>query len=347
MDMDDPTLKLVCFVVDSSGKSINNGHSFGVTIARSAIVGELVYEIKLEMALHFWKPKFNLPDDTPARLARSIEALHLDPKHENSHATLLLISSRLEDHFPVPLPERCIHVIAQQPSPLLTCGNVATGERSFIFGHEGRLCHLPIFPTLFCFQYVSTGRCTAVDDGRRAAAPSTIAKSPKAYEEEQKEHPIHNGRPDYLTGPSVGLYSKTFAQLIDALSDLSGVVPTPREIASTGKFMQEMSVIYPTDVLRGDVVFGQLNTLLGVPIHLRVKVVDKSVVGVSDGMSFAPLGIGEQAILAYYQVKSELGNTGDAILQAALTYRKHIAHRSVRHLLLVMSFWLTYRIRKV
>jgi hypothetical protein len=131
--MDDSTLKLVCFVVDNSGESINlnNGHSFGVTIARTALVGELVYEIKLEMALHFWKPKFNLPDDTPARLAWSIEALHLDSKRENDHVTLLRISSRIEDHFlaGIPLPERCIHVIAQQPSPLLVCGNFATGER--------------------------------------------------------------------------------------------------------------------------------------------------------------------------------------------------------------------------
>lgn len=77
-----------------------------------------MYEIKLEMALHYWKPKFNLLDHTPARLARSIEALHLDPKHagENDHATLLLASARIEDHFPAPLPERCIHVIAHQPT---------------------------------------------------------------------------------------------------------------------------------------------------------------------------------------------------------------------------------------
>jgi hypothetical protein len=44
-------------------------------------------------------------------------------------------------------------------------------------------------------------------------------------------------------------------------------------------------------------------------------------------MSFAFLGTCEQAIIVYYQVKSELGSTGDAGLQAALTYRKHFAHR--------------------
>lgn len=168
----------------------------------------------------------------------------------------------------------------------------------------------------------------------------------KLMRRSRKDIRFINGRPDYLTGPSVGSYSKTFAQLIDALSDLSGVVPTPREIAFTGKFMQEMSDIYPMDVLRGDVVFKRLDTLLGVPIHIRLNVGDKSVVGDSNGMSFAPLGIGEQAILACYQVNSELRNAGNVILQAALTYRKHIAHRSVRHLLSVIS-WLSYRIRKV
>jgi hypothetical protein len=153
----------------------------------------------------------------------------------------------------------------------------------------------------------------------------------KILRRDRRDIQFNNGRLDYCTGPSVGLYSKTFAQLIDALNDLSGVVPTPREITSTGKFMQEMSVIYPMDILRRDVVFERLNTLLGVPIHLRVEVGDKGVVGDGDGMSLAPLGIGERAILAYYQVTSELGSTGDAILQAALSYRKHIAHCSVRH----------------
>ena len=121
----------MCFVVDSSGKSINNGNSFGVTIARAAIAGELMYEIKLEMALHYWKPKFNLLDHTPLAwhgLSKPyIWILSMPVKMTMPHCYLQVPALRT-----IFLP-RCRSAASTLSliNPLLMCGNAATGEDPF------------------------------------------------------------------------------------------------------------------------------------------------------------------------------------------------------------------------
>src|SRR6267142_2414567 len=73
---------------------------------------------------------------------------------------------------------------------------------------------------------MSTVHSVTVYDGRRAAAHSIISKSPKAYKRTSDLWPVLTVRP------------------LDALSDLSGVVPTPAKLPPRANLCKEASIIY-------------------------------------------------------------------------------------------------------
>ncbi|KAI0249171.1 hypothetical protein BJV78DRAFT_1130076 [Lactifluus subvellereus] len=271
-----------------------------------------------------WKPKFLLPQYPFNGLASIVHDLQLDYLTENNAVTLILPGTAVEVYYADPPPPEYIHVIAQLiGQPTVRPHDTATTGTT-VCGHDSEHRRYSTLPHTHVVSVIA--RNAAVNAAREALPPPSVSKKPSDYRAQQNACPIYNGRPAALTGPSVGLYSKAFAQVIDSLNDISGANPTPEQVATTGKFMHDASTIYPNEDARQSMTFTYLEKLLGVSIQSQVKLEGK-VTG--DGVSFTPLGTREWAVAVYYEMKAELGS-GDPGLQAALTYRKHVAQDSYR-----------------
>ncbi|KAH8977312.1 hypothetical protein EDB92DRAFT_1918082 [Lactarius akahatsu] len=61
----------------------------------------------------------------------------------------------------------------------------------------------------------------AIENANKAPPPSSVSKNVKTFKAEQAKHPIYNGRPAGRRGPPVTIYHKAFAELKDALRDLT------------------------------------------------------------------------------------------------------------------------------
>ena len=88
----------------------------------------------------------------------------------------------------------------------------------------------------------------AIIAGRNASVPSATSRSTGVYLNNQNTNSLYNVRPaPDLTGPSVGLYCKAFAEVIDALSDISKVEPSQEQLAGTGGFLLHAAPINPKE----------------------------------------------------------------------------------------------------
>jgi hypothetical protein len=73
-----------------------------------------------------------------------------------------------------------------------------------------------------------------------------------------------------------GLYSKALSEIIDSLSDLSALNPTPEQVETAGEFMHDVSSICANERTRQNMTFRYLQELLGVSIQSEVTLEDKS-----------------------------------------------------------------------
>ncbi|KAH9921084.1 hypothetical protein B0H21DRAFT_827183 [Amylocystis lapponica] len=165
-------------------------------------------------------------------------------------------------------------------------------------------------------DYIAIVAVAHIQAGIDALTPSSTVAKPLvlvvlAYE--QEHHPIYNGRPAHLHGPSVTLDHSVLAELKDALDDPSATTPTALQLQLTQELFPKMSAIYDTENERINITKPVLEALLGsVDIDKIHKVT-------GDGL---------------IKWKNELGSPDDGGIQAALTYRKHIVqsvYTDIRH----------------
>ena len=197
-------------------------------------------------------------------------------------------------------------------------------KRSEVFGHDSKPCR---YCRLCSYNVVFIAREAAIIAARNAPPPSETSKSTSVYLDNQDASPVYNGRPPKLTGPSIGLYCKAFAEAIDALSDISQVDPSQEQLARTGEFLLHAAPIYKKEDKRVHATFQRLERLFNVQI--KPEYTTESRDAIADGGTYVNLRTGERAVPVFYEAKVELGS-GDPGLQAALTYRKRVIQRRVR-----------------
>jgi hypothetical protein len=190
-----------------------------------------------------------------------------------------------------------------------------------------------------------SGHLASVSAAQAAPAPSTVTNNVGTYKEEQVKHPIYNGRPIELHGPPVEIYDETLAKLKHDLSDLSNAPkPSTDYIVQTANLFHASAPIYNSEPLRTKAVYGLLRWLLGADIRLSVKASeDKSnrLTTEGDGAiceTLEDVSYGKKtAVVAYLELKNELGLRGDAGLQAALSLRKHVSQKNVRLFVVIID----------
>jgi hypothetical protein len=173
---------------------------------------------------------------------------------------------------------------------------------------------------------------------RDAPSPSSVAGSIEKYKSEQSKRPIFNGRPYNRRGPPVAIYNESLAQLKHDLGDLSSVVGPPANyVDTTAKLFLAAIPIYASERERGEAIYSHLSRLLGANLEFSVQVPEgKSNKKSAEGDAVVQEIIQDEtfgkktAVVAYMELKNELGIRGDGGLQAALSLRKHIAQKGVK-----------------
>ncbi|KAH9162832.1 hypothetical protein EDB89DRAFT_2234529 [Lactarius sanguifluus] len=168
----------------------------------------------------------------------------------------------------------------------------------------------------------------AIENANKAPPPSSVSKNVKIFKAEQVKRPIYNGRPAGRRGPPVTIYHKAFAELKDALRDLTKVVDKAEEqrVDDTAKLFIAATDIYETEAERCKAVIPLLERLLDIAFIEKPKL----------GKDFEPDAIVTQAIkdvtygamtavIGYVEFKNEFGIGGDGGVQNALGLRKHLA----------------------
>ena len=229
-------------------------------------------------------------------------------------------------------------------------GEPPSGGRLHIFvrvrGRAGKPATLPPFqesasyPPSYIINRLAhrSAHLASVSAAQAAPAPSSVANSVRTYKEEQVKHPIYNGRPIELHGPPVEIYNETLAKLKHDLSDLSNAPePSAEYIVRIANLFHASAPIYDSEPLRTKAVYGLLRWLLNADIRLSVKASDgksNRLTTEGDGAiceTLEDVSCGEKAaVVAYLELKNELGLRGEAGLQAALSLRKYISQKDVR-----------------
>ncbi len=167
------------------------------------------------------------------------------------------------------------------------------------------------------------------------SAPSSVVNNVGTYKEEQILRPIYNGRPIELHGPPVEIYGETLAKLKHDLGNLSNAPePSADYISQTANLFHASAPIYDSDLLWREAVYGPLSWLLAADGRLSFKApVGKSnrlttEAGAAICENLEDVSYGENvAVVAYLDLKNELGLRGQAGLRAALSLRKHVSEK--------------------
>jgi hypothetical protein len=170
--------------------------------------------------------------------------------------------------------------------------------------------------------------------------------SARGYFKEQKIRPIFNGRPTELHGPPIEIYNKTLAKLKDDLNDLSKAPDPPMDtIVQTGKLFHASAPIFSSEDLRIEGILSSLTKLLDADLENYVKTFKgETNKTCTEGDAAIRMTLQDQshgtkvAVVAYIEFKNELGLRGEGGLQGALSLRKHVAHKDVRLLGLLLTF---------
>jgi len=256
---------------------------------------------------------------------------HISEFNFDDHQGVRLdLSSRvLSDLWQEQPPVQHLHIFARVRG---RGGKPATLPPSF----QESASHSPSY--IISRSFYLSAHLASVSAAQAAPAPSNVANNVGTYKEEQVKHPIYNGRPIELHGPPVEIYDETLAKLKHDLSDLSNAPePSADYIVQTANLFHASAPIYNSEPLRTKAVYGLLRWLLAADIRLSVKASeDKSnrLTTEGDGAiceTLEDVSCGKKtAVVAYLELKNELGLRGEAGLQAALSLRKHVSQKNVR-----------------
>jgi hypothetical protein len=179
---------------------------------------------------------------------------------------------------------------------------------------------------------------------RAALTLSGVTASVGKYRQEQIDHPIYNGRLFERHGPPVIIYNESLAKLKHGLSDLaSAPEPSANCIALAAKLFHAGATIYESESQRGKVIYHYVERLLGTTFDRSTKVTERSNMTTEAGtLVYGPSGQlssnNKKVVVAYVELKNELGICGDGALQAALTLRKCVAQKRAELPVIVQPF---------
>jgi hypothetical protein len=176
-----------------------------------------------------------------------------------------------------------------------------------------------------------------------------VAGSVGKYKQEQVNHPIYNGRPIERRGPPVVIYNESLARLKDELRHLANAPePSADYIALTARLFHAAATIYDSEKDRGNEIYGYLERLLGTSLDRSVSAREERSnrrTTEADAIIRTPIeshSFGDQsAVVAYVELKNELGVRGDGGLQAALSLRKYVVQEHVELLPSLPTFRVT------
>jgi hypothetical protein len=172
-----------------------------------------------------------------------------------------------------------------------------------------------------------------------------VAASVGKYKQEQINHPIYNGRPIERRGPPVVIYNEPLARLKDKLRHLANAPePSSDYVALTADLFRAAATIYDSEKERGNEIYGYLERLLGTSLDRAVGAHEERSnrkTTEADAVVRKPIENhyfgNKSAVVAYVELKNELGVRGDGGLQAALSLRKYVVQEHVELLVITLD----------
>ncbi|KAL5522069.1 hypothetical protein ACEPAF_1925 [Sanghuangporus sanghuang] len=207
---------------------------------------------------------------------------------------------------------------------------------SNFFPHEPDRRHIHIL--IHTAEIIKKRRRAIIDDPVEIRHAKTLglaryvlyapeAALPDRLSSEQSKYPIYNGRSDSCRGPPITIYNKAFAELKDALEDVSHIEVTAQELKAAHMLLTMSIKFYYHEGHRMEQTDLELEKLLGY-----------SITNTAPGDGLVRTDLHEQrVILACLRWKNELGSEGDAGYHAACSYREYVTDSEVR----IVEFVLT------
>lgn len=154
------------------------------------------------------------------------------------------------------------------------------------------------------------------------------------FKSEQDKRPVYNGRPANLKGPPLSIYHPAFAEIGDSLQNLDSLVDPQEQqrVGNIAKLCQAAANIYTTEAERLHAVYPFLQILLGVSITANVdRTKDGRKTTEIDGVVEQDIAnSGKKGIAGHFEVKNELGVSGQSAVQNTLSLRKRLIQPQVR-----------------
>ncbi|KAH9027874.1 hypothetical protein EDB85DRAFT_1972594 [Lactarius pseudohatsudake] len=175
----------------------------------------------------------------------------------------------------------------------------------------------------------------AIEMAKTAPAPSSVARNPRLFNDEQAQRPIYNGRPADKRGPPITIYHKAFAELKDTLRDITKVVDRAEEnrVNDTAQLFTAATDIYDTKDERRNAVIRHLKNLLDITLIEKPGVEKDFGSGAIAAEAIKDVTYGrKEAIIGYVEIKNEYGAGGDCNVQNALGLRKHLAREEYKEI---------------
>ena len=129
------------------------------------------------------------------------------------------------------------------------------------------------------------------------------------------------------------IYDRSLAILRHNLHNVENIPePSSYIINLTAEFFHIAAKIFDSENRRGEMIYGHLERLLGTKILLSVRASGSKMVTEADATITGAIQhefFSAPAVVAYIELKNELGIRGDGGLQATLSLRKYITQPDV------------------
>ncbi|KAF5386995.1 hypothetical protein D9615_001578 [Tricholomella constricta] len=265
----------------------------------------------------------------------------IDPLVISQYRARHVVLWKLKEPIPIS-PDKTVLASVQEAGDLSQIANALreTDVIANLFPDPNSTGHLYIVATLVAREPPAGSETVkneerahrkAVEMAKTAPSPSSISKSPKLFKAEQADRPIYNGRPAGRRGPPVAIYHTAFAELKDALRDVTKVVDNAEDqrVDDTAKLSLVATDIYNLEDERSKAIIPYLKNLLGIDLIEKAKVKNGKKEFESDAIAteaIEDVTYGEkEAIIGHVEFKNEFGIGGDGGVQNVLGLRKHLA----------------------
>ncbi|KAH9059724.1 hypothetical protein EDB87DRAFT_1778782 [Lactarius vividus] len=159
----------------------------------------------------------------------------------------------------------------------------------------------------------------AIEMANNAPSPSSVAR-----------HPVE--------GPPVTIYHKAFAELKDALQDLTKVVDRAEEkrVDDAARLFTAAADIYETEAERFDAIIPHLENLLGIALVTKPRFGSSKKDFELDAIAVQAINDEtygrKEAIIGHVEFENDCGVRGDCEIRNALSLRKHLAQEEYKEI---------------